>query len=159
MLTVKNVKTFGGMENPGWSCDLLLEGKKIGSATERGIGADVELDIKKPEDHKRLHEHCLDLYKAAGKNLDLLDTVKPFNGYASDFLVECAVGPLVSQFEQDKKIKGWCRTQIVFQTAEGHRLEPHKYRTIKKKYDPSVDRAEMQKRYGADVIILNDRFL
>jgi len=156
MLTISNVKRIPGMENTGWACALLLDGKKVGTATERGMGAGVDLDIPKPADHKRIHEHCLALYKAAGEHLELLDTVPPFDGYASDFLVECAVAPLLRQHDIDKMMKGWCKTKIMFQVPGEN---PDQWRSITKKYVPETDRAEMVKRFGKDVVILNDRFL
>lgn len=155
-LTITNVKRINGMENRGWSCNLRLDGRNIGTATERGTGSDLELDIPAAADHKSLHEVCLALYKAAGSHLELLDTTPPFNGYASDFLVESAVAALLQQADIERQMKGWCRAKIMFQMPGDN---PDQWRSIKKKYVPDTDRAEMQKRYGTNVIILNDRFL
>lgn len=155
-LTINAVKRFPGMENQGWSCNLLLDGKKVGTATEPGTGGNLILVIPSFEHNKLIHEICLERYKAEGTYMELLETLEPFDGHASEFLVETAVAAMLHQADIDRQMKGWCRDKIMFQLPGDN---PEQWRSIKKKYVPETDRVQIQTRYGASVIILNDRFL
>jgi len=163
--TVKNVKTFRGMEGTGYECMLYRDGKCVATVTDTADGGDVNIywkDARKP----RIEVACTN-YKDEPWTRKCtpeeaifvahLETLPKEKGYGMELKVSDGmfIERLVSAFEEEKQVRRWCKSKTVFKLkgdAEGS------YRTVKAPYGPKV-KAFIMDQYGDKVVeILNERF-
>ena len=143
--SVKNIKSFQGMEGTGFSCSLYLDNKKIGTVTDTANGGMIDFYFDSVEEENKLDEFCLTLPQWGAEYGDKrYDTDK-----------DIYVTNLVSKFEETKKVKRWCRTKIVFKLDEdkkgSYQIIPHKYTT-------KIATALREKHEGKGLVIMNELY-
>lgn len=131
--SIKKVKSFIGTEGYGYSCDLLLNGVKVGTVYDRADGGEVDFDLK-------------------DDNLEL------FTKYAKskNECIEVVMGALVDDFENNKKFARLCKTKTLFRIEGDVEGE---YRSIKHVWD-DVMKQHLNEKYGSKVIeVYNEKLV
>lgn len=139
MYTVAKVKSFMGMDCPGFNATLLRNGKKVAEVIQDGSGGETMVHWASGQES--------DLFAAF-----LLGKTYTFNGAVENHNTETMIGQLVDDFENKKKIKRWCKTQTVFRVAGD---QDGTYRTLKTIYCPKTVEFIRQK-YGNTIVELYD---
>ena len=157
--TVKNVKTFRGMEGPGYNANLYRNRKKVAQVDDDAQGGPLRyhwLDYASPRVPLTIINH-------EGKPWEMKVTPeeKLFIAHVRAHTKErfepedMFVHNLVDGVLEDRQYKKWCRTKVCF------RLKKHadgEWATIKGKYNAAY-RRHLQSKYGDDLVeILNERF-
>lgn len=143
--SVKNFKTFMGMDMTGFNFSMYKDNKKVADVTNDGGGGETEVgflsDAVETDFNnmlKLLPEYYCDISKRNCK----------FN--EEDFVNE-----LAAQYEEDKKLKRLCKTKTLFITADCGQNE---CRTVKHVFNANVKKF-IQNKYKKDLIeIINERF-
>ena len=148
MYSVNGVKSFKGREGDGFNANLLKDGKKIAFVIDSANGGmfDYEWVDRKSNDAQEFNNYL--------KTLPEEDT--PYGKMKVD--ADLFVAKLVGQFEDDRNVKRWCKTQVVF-TVKGDRFG--EYRTLKMIYKGNESKAKeyIESKYGMDYSIMNVRYL
>lgn len=166
--SVKNVKSFMGMDTMGYNANLYRDKKKVATCVDDGGGGEVRIDWLAHEFPSDLHDRSATDQWHRDRNAErvLLDShcasLPPLNsGYAGcgDLTVdaELFVSELVLKFEVERdinKMRKVCQVKTLFRESNaGHGA----YRIIKTPCDDRV-RQHIRTRYGNDVEIFNDVF-
>lgn len=149
--TVKNVKTFRGMEGQGFECSLYKDGKKIGTVTDDAQGGPYRFFLKKGEE---------EILQAHAKTLPKLPwgfTPHPPldpDGMTQD--ADIVVNNLVEDFLEEKRLRKMCKSKIIF-TLHSDK-GPVAYWEMKNIFSPKM-RTYLQDKYGDDLKeIINERY-
>jgi hypothetical protein len=138
--TIKNVKSFQGLEGHGFSCTLYRDGKKIGTVTDSAQGGMIDFFITK-EEQEILDNYC----KQFPANTDYGITT-PYDG-------ENLICKLVDDFEYVRDVKRGCKTKVIF-TVDGDGKNQYKY--YKGKFTKQMKKQIMDKNKGKNPVILNE---
>jgi hypothetical protein len=172
--SVKNVKSFVGMDGYGFNANLYRGKKKVAFLIDEGCGGEVNIEwlddklprLEKDYPSKEAYEKAWADYKTARKEeQELLDAhVKSLPKVQSDlgskpmeltidagwFVTDC-----VSKWELERdvrKMKKQCQSKTLFKTADhGY----GQYAIIKAPCDEKI-REHLRTKYGNDVEIFND---
>ncbi len=142
--SVKNVKSFMGMEGLGYECSLYLDGKKIGTVTDTANGGIADFYLEKGEKEK-LDNYC----KTLPKNEEY------------DIEVDCDIflSELVDNFENEKRettrFKRLCKTKTVYLLKDS----PDSLWSIKYKYCKKIA-DKLRVKHGENLVeIINERYI
>jgi hypothetical protein len=148
--TVKNVKTFEGMEGGGFEVTLYKDGKRIGKACDDATGGEINLFLDDGEEDL-LHAHCAALPKIPWDYPEL-DAKEP-EGMQPD--VGTFIEDLVVKYTTQQWLKRNCKTKTMFR-IKGDKKDA--WRTIKGKFTPQI-KAWIVKKYGDTIErIANEEF-
>lgn len=152
--SVKNIKTFRGMEGHGLNSTLCKNGKPLCNVDDDGNGGGYNFystNEKNPfsyVEEKKLDE---ELFKIIGKYKYSENDKMEF-----DFDASSLVDMLVDEFEEQKTFKRHCKSKTCFITTECQRGQ---FITMKVLYSDKV-KQQLQAKYGDKLVeILNERFL
>ena len=103
-LEVKNIKTFRGMEGMGFNCTLYIDGRKAGMVIDDARGGSYHYEIS-GDDYKNLRDYA--------KSLPHLPCEWK-TGVLFEQDLDSIIGKLVDNFENDKRMKRFCKTSLVY---------------------------------------------
>lgn len=150
MLTLKNIKTFNGMDGVGFSASVYIDGKSVGEAIDEGRGGCISLRMSMA-DRKRVEQICYDEVNANRSTFPYLFDESNSEATPKIFEPEGAwLNHLVSLHDLEKRLKSWCKTKVVLK-------EGAEYFTIKMKYESRHEAALVAKYPNAEIV--NKRFL
>jgi hypothetical protein len=100
--TIRNVKTFTGMEGPGFSATLCRDGRPVASVLDEAVGASLLFHWKSDAEEATL--------------LALCSQVPPqlFEGMSIDYDMDQLVSRLVNEYEIEKRLKRIAKTKTLF---------------------------------------------
>jgi hypothetical protein len=161
--TVKNVKTGPSREfgpNGSYTCNLYKGGKKIAEVFEAGDGGCLRVHWVGPRNVKStvgfermVTQDQLDFAEFCKTQTYVCEYTGETREYDSDLYI----GKLTDDYLTTKQIRGWCRTKIVVRIKGDGEGE---YRTFKCKYNPKVHKAQLESRFGDELVeIVNERFV
>lgn len=152
--TVKNVRTFQGMEDQGFNATLYRDGKRVALVIYEGSGGccmfrwDGDRE-KRDSEEKLLKEHAASLPSV---KTDLPDHKSPDKKFEYQPDMDAVVFDLVGAYEFRRMLKRNCRTKTLFRLPDD---KPDTWRTVQRRYDPVV-KAHLVKKYGPQVEIGNE---
>lgn len=149
MYSVNGVKSFRGHDGNGFNANLLKYGKKIAFVQDMASGGCYDfhfVDGWKCQDAQDFENYI--------KSLPEVDTDWGKMKQNADMFV----AKLVGKFEDDRNVKRWCKTQVVF-TVKSDKLG--EYRTLKMLYKGNEVKVKeyIENKYGKEYEILNERYL
>ena len=147
--TVRNIKTFRGMEGEGFNATLCRDGKKIAFVIDDATGGDVQIQWtdagSQGAEEKRLMEFLKKLPKEQSEGIE----------YSVDPGI--FVATLVDETATEKRLRRIFRKQTLFRLKED-RTDDDKWRVLKAPFSPSV-KAQLVKRYGDRLAqVLNEQY-
>lgn len=149
-VVVKNFKSCDGMDGEAFSLSLHIDGKRAAEVTNSGCGGpnDYRWLQKTPEQRKlaeaAFKEHCRSVADEEDKDYSEVEDI--------------VLATLVDRLVEDRQLKRWCRTQILFR-VEGD--EEGAWRTIAAKWSERREkiRTHLRAKYGNKLAeIANERF-
>lgn len=147
--SVKNVKTFRGMEGYGFECSLYHDNKRIATVVDTANGGCYDFYWKDKAAEAKFDDYLASLPEetfnlGGGKTI----TTKPSG--------ETVVGKLVDSYENDKKFRRLCKKKTLFSLRTD---EKDTYRTLNTPYN-SVAIEYLTEKYGENLAeIINSRFV
>ena len=131
-----------------WSCDIMFEGQKVGSASGDDLGKELKLDLD-----SHLQDRIIAAIKAKGFVLDLSkksrDSIQPDT--PTNFM-RLAIAQLADEMDLAKELKVSARTQ----TLVLMRSDPTKVAVFKEAYSEAM-KSRLVAQYGDDLIeIVNE---
>jgi hypothetical protein len=152
--SVKNVKSFVGMEGYGFNCTLYRNGKKVGICIDDASGGGMhpirwDQKVNAKEEQRLLNKHVASLPKVKSDLGDKTMTLTIDEGW---FVEE-----LVSQYEKEReirKVKRQCETKTLFRTAD---MKEGVYSYFRVPYSEKL-KAHIINKYGEAVEIFNEVF-
>lgn len=113
MVTVRKVKTFMGMDCPGYNCELLFNGKPVACVVQDGSGGETQIEWKSPEDEKTV--------LAWAKSLPMPDmsdvggtTLPESHDKTGFFRLDVAIEEAIAKQDMDKRLKRMCKKKTIF---------------------------------------------
>lgn len=138
--TVKNVKSFQGMEGYGFSCSLYRKGMKIGTVTDTASGGMIDFYLNEGE------KGVLDTYCSTLPVRKIKEMTIPTD-------CDIFISGLVEKWEKLKQYTRWCKKQTIFR-VDGDKKD--EYRVISKFYDDKV-KNHLEKKYkDKGLVIVNE---
>jgi hypothetical protein len=113
--SVRNVKTFTGMEGPGFSATLWRDGRPIASVLDEAVGASFLFHWKFDADEVALRALCAQVPPAL------------FEGLTIAYNIDQLVSRLVDDYENDKRLKRIARKKTLFRIKGD---SPDEWRTL-----------------------------
>jgi hypothetical protein len=159
---VKAVKTFMGMDCPGYNATLYRGKKKVAFVIDNGNGGCLSIHWVDVNEERIVH-HTTNYkgephsYKVTPEEKLLLDHCaslpdEEFMGEPMSISDEIFIGGLVDHYENQKWLKRQCRTKTLFTTPD---CKEGEYRTIKNKFEPRIKEYIMDKY--PEAVILNEQ--
>jgi hypothetical protein len=150
--SVKNVKSFMGMDTKGYNANLYRGTKKVAFCIDDGNGGEVMVNFlgaDRNTERALLKSHC--------------DSLPPIDsGYEGleplDIDFGLFVEELIYRFHIEKdiaKMRKVCQEKTLFRAS--NESNPNAYRILKNVCDDRI-RDHLRTKYGADVEIFNDVF-
>jgi len=162
---VKGVKTFRGHEGLGYNATLYRGNKKVAFVYDDASGGELAIewqDYKEPKvsiNGKSPYKDEARTYKGTPEEKILQELVNELPPEKTDFgqvTVDIAifVDGLVSNYEETKQLKKWCKTKTLFRLKGDKEGE---WRTIKNQFCDRV-KNYITKTYGNELLeIANER--
>jgi len=100
--TVRNVKTFTGMEGPGFSATLCRDGRPVASVLDEAVGASFLFHWKSEAEETALRTLCTQV------------PPEQFEGMSIAYDMDQLVFRLVNDYESDKRLKRMAKTKTLF---------------------------------------------
>jgi hypothetical protein len=100
--SVRNVKTFTGMEGPGFSATLCRDGKPVASVLDEAVGACFLFHWKSDADESALRTLCAQVPHEL------------FEGMSIAYDMDRLVLRLVNEYEIEKRLKRIAKTKTLF---------------------------------------------
>lgn len=165
--SVCKVKSFTGMEGPGFNAELCCDGKAVAFAIDEGCGGEVMLQWQdwketKVEAEITRYDKTKATIKCSPAEAACRDYCRGKLAYPGDDTLgdleldpESLVSNLVFEAQRQARLRRQCRTKTLFRLRSDG---PDNYRIVKKKYSAELE-DWIRKRHGDDVIeIINTRF-
>lgn len=146
--SIKNVKTFQGMECQGCNATLYKNGKKFVDIIDSGDGGELNFQGWKERD-----EIEADAKKVGEYESDIVYDNKPL---VMKYDAETLVNELIDSFLLEKSYKRKCNKSTVFITND---LKVGEYREVKSPYSDRVKEYIVNKYGNKLVEIINERYL
>ena len=150
--TVKNVKSFRGMEGYGFECSLYKDGKRIGTVTDTADGGMLNFYFNDRSEEKILDDFCKTLPKWGSE----------YGNTEYDTDADIFVNNLVNKFEEDKRWKKKCKTKTIVKVTPNDSLKKKEIWEYKRDFQtvtPEI-RQNIVKQYpDANVEFINERYL
>ena len=143
MYSIKNVKTFRGMEGQGFNADLYKDGKKIAFVMDSAQGGCLDFEWIDRKEEKIINDYAKTLPKS-----------KTF-GIEIEMDADIIIDNLVNDYLLDKEYKRKCKNNVVFKTKED---EEGSYNVVKAEYNPDIKKRLMEK-YPTITEFINERYL
>ena len=132
------LKTFEGREGIGYTCNLYLNDKKVGSVRDTANGGPVEFDIK---------EEAM---------IALKEEAKAFYGEDSHYDEDCYIEELTIMHEVNQSLKRKCKNKVYLKLVTDNE---DTYTVINQKWQPQFEK-QLKDRHGDDLVeIINLRFV
>lgn len=149
-LEVKNVKSFSGMECPGFNASLYADGKKVALVIDEGNGGEIlfQWSAKSPEERKS-DEHKVNAYVDSLPGTPLSNDAEDWekrlypNGIVKQDLSEIVCG-LVDAYENERRLNRLRKDHVLYVTPDCGPGEMYK---IKHKGKPEAFRAAIIKKH------------
>jgi hypothetical protein len=167
---LKNIKSWNTHDGGGVQFNVYVDGKRSFEFTDKGNGGDYNIDLLDTKegplsgraDVFKSETGGVSIGEHQSKGLkSIIDHVMTLPSEKSDLYPDghapTVVGylfRLLDKAEEEKSLKRWCRTKTVISTPDSKDGE---YITFKCKFDEKV-RAFIQKKYGPEAVIHNERF-
>ena len=147
--TVRNIKTFRGMEGEGFNAILCRDGREIAFVIDDATGGDVHIQWAdaRPQgaEEKRLFEFLKTLPKERWEDTEY------------DVTPDIFLAALVDQAQTENRLRRLFRKETLFR-LKSDRTDDDKWRVFKAPFSPSV-KEQLVKRYGDNLVhILNEEY-
>lgn len=136
--TVKNVKTFEGMEGIGFNASLYQGGKKIAFVIDDATGGDLQIQW-----HDKTAKTALLEYINTLPDCDIDGTGE----HLVSMSVDIFISELVNQHMERQQKRRWCKNATVFRVKGDRQGE---YRKVPVPYSSAV-KAKLIEEYGDDL--------
>lgn len=147
--SVKNVKTFNGMEGQGFNCSLLKNGKNIGRVDDYANGGCFSYDI--PENEKNeLIEYC----KTSPECKEYINNRDMNDSFLHSLILDCFIDSLINNFLKDKRFKKMCKTKTVFIVDKNEKS----FYSLNVTYSEMAKNQIMKKFVGKEIEFVNERY-
>lgn len=150
--TIKNLKTWNGMDWGGYTCVVMKDGRQVCDVLEEGNGGEPRFIWQggwEGKDAMAMKEHCRKLGKYPQRADDPCKIELDW---------DCAlfVEHLVSEYEVEKRLRRLCKTKTLIRLKGD---EEDAYRQYTVGYSPAVAQKIREKHGEALEEILNERYL
>jgi hypothetical protein len=129
---IKSYHSCKGMEDMAYDCVLWINGQKACDVQYGGDGGETSFRW-----HSQELQHAWDAHVAGLPQWEM-------SGKKFDHSDETAFGEIMNRFEEQRLVKRWCKTQVVFRLKED---KPGEWRTVKGKLTPAI-KDWIDKNYG-----------
>lgn len=160
--SVKNVKTFRGMEGYGFNATLYRDNKRVAHVDDEGNGGCYRyhwFDYEKPrvEVTYKTYDGKDWTRKATPEEAKFIEYLKSEGKDGEIEFEDCFVGELVDDYENNKRFKRYCKKETVFRLYGD---DEGAWRTLKVPYsDPRAEKY-LKDKYGDKIEeIMNKRFM
>ncbi len=147
--TVRDIKTFRGMEGEGFNATLCRDGRKVASVIDDATGGDV-------------HFQWADARSRGAEEKRLLEFVKTlprerWEDTEYDVTSDVFLAALVDEAQTEKRLRRLFRNETLFR-LKGDRTDDDKWRILKVPFSLSV-KAQLVKTYGDSLThVLNEDY-
>ncbi|NIT54854.1 MAG: hypothetical protein GWN00_01000 [Aliifodinibius sp.] len=138
---VKNVKATAIEGELAYTASFYVNGKRVCAISDAGYGAGCDYKVL----HKALFSQVEDYINSVGEVTTEHGTLP--------YTFEWMIGQLINEFQENKKLKVWCKTKTVMQLPGD---PAGQYRTVDYPFTPAVKQF-LNGKYP-DAIIINERF-
>lgn len=146
-ITIKNVKNFStGDGHEGFNASIYIDGKRAGEVADNGRGGEFCIEWKKPSFQAQFEKHLSSL--PPYKNEYYPQLGDEYSKHSADTYID----DLVSDFEEMKVLKRWCKKQTVYSLPEDKKGI---WRKINYAFDEKI-KEHLIKKHGESVIIANE---
>lgn len=158
--TINAIKTFATPDGGGLNCNILRDGKKVGTAHDGGYGGMMEFYFPQQADAQAFDAFVKQWYASSGAAKQDEQEVRAMlgdkefasaypNGYEASSLVSDAqwVNHMVDEIKNKQRLDRHAKTKTLFQ-LEGD--DPQAWRTLGKPYSAAAQ-AYLDAKYGAKV--------
>ena len=150
--SVKNVKSFEGMEGYGYNASLYRNNKRVAKVNDYGDGGCIDMRFEDLAEEKIFNEYVDSLPEY---NVNAAVGVKGVEMIKQS--ADTVVGKLVDDFENDKKFRRICKTKTLFLLKSDD--EDESFRTLNVPYGEKAQQW-LDKKYGDKVAeVVNHRYL
>lgn len=112
MLTVQKVKTFKGMEGMGgFNVELVFNGQPVAFVINEDCGGPLLWDWYEGKDRSGAVAALKEMPKYK-------ETREKYPTLGEDEALDSALYEVLDQFEENKTVKRWCKTKIVWKTKD-----------------------------------------
>jgi hypothetical protein len=131
MYTIKNLKTWSGMDGYGYSATIYCDGKEVGTILQEGSGAPDFYRWNSKEEEKIANEFAKSLPEDEYGTFEKLDTY---------------FAKLCDDFENTKRMKSLLKKKTLFRLKD-ETYENGEWRTVEMPFSEKVH-AYLDKKYG-----------
>jgi hypothetical protein len=140
---VKGIKSFIGMEGPGFNATLYRDKKKVAFVIDSAQGGDYDYQWYDKSEEKILRDYCASLPKYTMYDTEM--SVSP----------DSLLAELVDAYENGKRFTRLCKTSTLFRLKGDNEGE---YRSYKHPYSDVMEKM-LREKYGDTIIeILNEKY-
>tara|TARA_R100000008_G_scaffold18544_2_gene9384 strand:- start:1113 stop:1616 length:504 start_codon:yes stop_codon:yes gene_type:complete len=163
-IEVKNVKFVEAFseETFCFTASIWVDGKKVGEASNRGHGGQTDLIYNdgyphKSATHKAIKEYCETLppMQSDMEVITLEDGEEIDRSWTMEYDPYILIDELIGEEYERQQNKKLCRGKTAFRMPNHEYESKYEYHILNHKYTPAV-KAELIKRYGEEVYILNE---
>lgn len=147
--SVSRLKTFRGMEGPGFNATLTRDGKRVCEAIDQGDGGEVWYEFVSKAEEDAYSAFVERLRSTIPPGAKFYDTPER-DLFSRDILTE----EIVIAFEVRRKMRRDCRTCVVFQV--GDQIGSGDYFKFKVPYSPRAAEEIRRRHPGKAVRIVNE---
>ena len=147
--TVRDIKTFRGMEGEGFNVTLCRDGRKVAFVIDDATGGDVHIQWGDAHRGGAEEKRLLEFLKTLPKER-LEDT-------EYDVTPDIFVAALVDEAQTEKRLRRLFRKETLFR-LKSDRTDDDKWRVLKAPFSPDV-KAHLVKTYGDNLAhVLNEEY-
>jgi len=147
--TVRDVKTFRGMEGEGYNATLCRDGRKVAYVIDDATGGDIHIQWTGSRSRAAEEERLLEFLKTLPK--------ERWEDTEYDVTPDIFLAALVDQAQIEQRLRRLFRTETLFR-LKSDRTDDDEWRVLKARFAPSV-KAHLVKTYGDGLAqILNEDY-
>jgi len=147
--TVRDIKTFRGMEGEGFNATLCRDGREIAFVIDDATGGDVHIQWADARSHGAEEKRLLEFLKTLPK--------ERWEDTEYDVTPDIFLATLVDQAQTEKRLRRLFRKETLFR-LKGDRTDDGKWRVLKAPFSPGV-KAQLVKTYGDSLAhVLNEDY-
>ena len=162
--TIKSLKSFIGIEGHGFNVVLCRDSKPVAFVCDDASGGEISFDWYDNKEAPVVINGINYLNAPYSYNgtpeekifMEYVSTLTRWCDYEKKDVVmtgDVFVSNIIEKFEQEKQMKRWCKTKVVFRTPD---MKEGEYHTIKGIYDERI-KAHIASKYPT-AIIMNEQF-
>ena len=147
--TVRDIKTFRGMEGEGFNATICRDGREIAFVIDDATGGDVHIQWADARSQGAEEKRLLEFLKTLPK--------ERWEDTEYDVTPDIFLATLVEQAQTEKRLRRLFRTETLFRLRDDP-TDNDKWRTLKAPFSPGV-KAQLVKAYGDRLVhVLNEDY-